>query len=132
MGAGVIRSWLPMRFALLLTAGLAAVAAADEPTPPVPPPISLPRVSGPIVVDGDLSDPGWKGAAVVDTFFETVFGDNRAPSVTTLAWLAYDARDLYTAVPSDDPDPRKIRAPYVDRDQVIGTDAHVALFLDTR
>ena len=33
-----------------------------------------------IVVDGDLSDPGWKGAAVVATFFETVFGDNRAPS----------------------------------------------------
>jgi hypothetical protein len=120
------------RLALLLWAGLSAVAAADEPTPPVPPPISLPRVSGPIVVDGDLSDPGWKGAAVVDAFFETVFGDNRAPSVTTVAWLAYDERYLYIAVRCDDPDPRKIRAPYVDRDQVIGTDDNVAIFLDTR
>jgi hypothetical protein len=120
------------RLALLLMAGLSAVAAADEPTPPVPPPISLPRVFGPIVVDGDLSDPGWKGAAVVDTFFETVFGDNRAPSVTTVAWLAYDDRYLYIAVRCDDPDPRKIRAPYVDRDQVIGTDDNVAIFLDTR
>ena len=119
------------RLALLLMAGLSAVAAA-EPTPPVPPPLSLPRVSGPIVVDGDLSDPGWKGAAVVDTFFETVFGDNRMPSVTTVAWLAYDDRYLYIAVRCDDPDPRKIRAPYVDRDQVIGTDDNVAIFLDTR
>jgi Domain of unknown function (DUF5916)/Carbohydrate family 9 binding domain-like len=120
------------RLALLLTAGLSAVAAADEPTPPVPPPIPLPRVSGAIVVDGDLSDPGWKGAAVVDTFFETVFGDNRAPGVTTVAWLAYNERYLYVAVRCDDPDPRKIRAPYVDRDQVIGTDDNVAIFLDTR
>ena len=120
------------RLALLLMAGLSAVAAADEPTPPVPPPLSLPRVSGPIVVDGDLSDPGWKGAAVVDTFFETVFGDNRMPSVTTVAWLAYDDRYLYIAVRCDDPDARKIRAPYVDRDQVIGTDDNVAIFLDTR
>jgi len=91
-------------------AGLAAVAAAEG--PPIPPPLPLPRASGPIVVDGDLSDPGWKGAAVIDTFFETVFGDNRAPSVTTVAWLTYDERYLYIAVRCDDPDPRKIRAPY--------------------
>src|SRR5436190_2090077 len=120
------------RLALLLMAGLSAVAAADQPPPPVPPPLPLPRGSCPIGVDGDLSDPGWKGAAVVDTFFETVFGDNRMPSVTTVAWLAYDDRYLYIAVRCDDPDPRKIRAPYVDRDQVIGTDDNVAVFLDTR
>ena len=48
------------RLALLLVAGLSAVAAADEPSPPVPPPLSLPRASGPIVVDGDISDPGWR------------------------------------------------------------------------
>ena len=131
--AGVLTISDPMRrLALLLIAGLSAVAGADEPNPPIPPPISLPRVSVAIVVDGDLSDPGWKDAAVVDTFFETVFGDNRAPSVTTVAWLAYDDRYLYIAVRCDDPDPRKIRAPYVDRDQVIGTDDNVAIFLDTR
>ena len=63
-----------------------------------------------IVVGGDLSDPGWKGAAVVATFFETVFGDNRAPSVTTGAWLAYDDRYLYIAVRCNDPDPQDPRA----------------------
>jgi hypothetical protein len=61
-----------------------------------------------------------------------VFGDNRAPNVTTIAWLTYDDRYLYIALRCDDPDPRKIRAPYVDRDQVIGTDDNVAIFLDTR
>jgi len=119
------------RLALLVLAGLWVVAvSADE--PPVPPSIPLPRASGPIVVDGDFSDPGWKGAAVIDTFFETVFGDNRAPIVATVAWVTYDDRYLYIAVRCDDPDPRKIRAPYVDRDQVIGTDDNVAIFLDTR
>jgi Domain of unknown function (DUF5916)/Carbohydrate family 9 binding domain-like len=120
------------RLALLVLAGLWGAAASAADAPPVPPPIPLPRASGPIAVDGDLSDPGWKGAAVVDTFFETVFGDNRAPNVTTVAWVTYDDRYLYIAVRCDDPDPRRIRAPYVDRDQVIGTDDNVAIFLDTR
>jgi hypothetical protein len=117
--------------ALFLT-GLAATALAQEPEPPVPPPLTLPRASGPIVIDGDISDPGWKGAALIDAFFETVFGDNRAPIVTTVAWTTYDDRYFYIAIRCDDPEPRKIRAPYVDRDNVIGTDDNVAVFLDTR
>ena len=120
------------RLAPLVLAGLGVVAAAAADEPAIPPPLPLPRVSGPVAIDGDLSDPGWKGAAVIDTFFETVFGDNRAPSVATVAWLAYDDRYLYIAVRCDDPDPTKVRAPYVDRDQVIGTDDNVAIFLDTR
>ena len=120
------------RLGLLFVVGMSAVAAADEPEPSIPPPLSVSRASGPILIDGDLSDPGWKGAAVIDTFFETVFGDNRAPTVGTQAWITYDDRYLYIALRCDDPEPRKIRAPYVDRDNVIGTDDNVAIFLDTR
>src|SRR5262249_7518792 len=120
------------KLACLLAVGLSAVAAAEDTTPPVPPPLTLPRTSGPIAIDGDLSDEGWKGAAVIDTFFETVFGDNRAPTVTTQAWGAYDHRYFYLAARRNDPDPRKRRAPYVDRDNVIGTDDNVAIFLDAR
>ena len=36
--------------------------------------------------------------------------------------LAYDDRHLYIALRCFDPEPRKIRAPFVERDQVIGTD----------
>lgn len=98
----------------------------------LPPPLAVPRASAPIAVDGELSDPGWKGAAVVDTFWETSPGNNVPPKVRTTAWVTYDERYFYVAVKCDDPDPRKIRAPYPDRDNVIGTDDNVAVFLDTR
>jgi len=46
--------------------------------------------------------------------------------------VTYDDEALWFAVRCDDPDPSKIRAPYVDRDLVIGNQDNVALFLDTR
>jgi hypothetical protein len=112
---------------------LAVPAVAEESVPTVPPPLTLPRTApGSITLDGDLSDPGWQQAARIDTFFETVFGDNRAPGVETVALVTYDDRYLYLAVRCDDPAPSRIRAPFVDRDNVFGTDDNVAIFLDTR
>jgi Domain of unknown function (DUF5916)/Carbohydrate family 9 binding domain-like len=90
----------------------------------------LPRVSAAVTLDGDLSEPAWKNALVVDTFYEIAFGDNRAPNVRTVARLMYDDRHLYLAVECDDPDPRKIRAPYVDRDNVFGDQDNFAVFID--
>jgi len=118
--------------AILALLGPWARAETQGPDPPVPPPLALPRAAAAISVDGDLSDPGWQGAAVIDTFYETVFGDNRPPTVKTVAWITYDDRYLYIGLRCDDPDPGKIRAPYVDRDNVFGTDDNVAVFLDTR
>src|SRR5262245_725846 len=91
-------------------------------SPPVPPPLAVPRAAAPITIDGDLSDPGWQGAAVVDAFWETSPGDNVPPKVRTVAYLTYDDRAFYIGVRCDDPHPERIRAPYTDRDQVIGTD----------
>ncbi|HEY6930414.1 MAG TPA: DUF5916 domain-containing protein, partial [Thermoanaerobaculia bacterium] len=85
-----------------------------------------------ITVDGDLSDPGWEGAAVIDAFWETSPGDNTPPKVRTVAYLTYDDKAFYIGVRCDDPRPDRIRAPYADRDQVIGTDDNIAVFLDTR
>ncbi len=113
---------------LLLLAGPAAPGAE----PDVPPPLPVPRGVGLVSVDGDLGDPGWVGAAVIDTFWETAPGNNVPPKVKTTAWVTYDDRYVYIAVKCDDPEPRKIRAPYADRDNVIGTDDNVAIFLDTR
>ncbi len=92
----------------------------------------IPRAAGPITIEGDLSDPGWKGAAVVDAFWETQPGDNVPPKVRTVAFLTYDEKYFYIGIRCDDPHPERIRAPYVDRDQVIGTDDNMAIFLDTR
>jgi hypothetical protein len=114
----------------LLAPALAAAPALATPAPP--PPMRISRASAPIVVDGELSDAGWKDALKIDQFYETSPGDNIPAKVKTTVWLTYDDRYLYIGVQCDDPDPRQIRAPYVDRDQVLGTDDNIAVFLDTR
>jgi hypothetical protein len=109
-----------------------SVSAVLAETPPPPGPITLHRAEGAIRIDGDLSDPGWKNAATIDKFYETSPGDNIPAKVKTIAYLTYDDRNFYIGIRCEDPEPRKIRAPYVDRDNVIGTDDNIAVFLDTR
>ncbi|HEY7409721.1 MAG TPA: DUF5916 domain-containing protein [Vicinamibacteria bacterium] len=118
---------------LCAAARAAAQEAAATPAPPAPPPpLSVQRAAGPITVDGLLDDPGWQGAAAIDRFYETQPGDNLEPPVGTVAWVAYDEGYFYIAVKCLDPDPGRIRAPFVERDNVLGTDDNVAIFLDTR
>jgi hypothetical protein len=112
--------------------GLLVVSEALAAPPDTLPPIVVHRAAGPIQVDGDLSDPGWQGAAVIDQFWETQPGDNIPPKVQTKAFIVYDEKYLYIGIDARDPEPSKIRAPYVDRDQVLGTDDNIAIFLDTR
>jgi hypothetical protein len=88
--------------------------AADEAAPTFP----ITRATGAIQVDGDLSDAGWKGALKVDTWYETNPGDNVPPQVRSVGYLAYDDRYFYAAFEFQDPEPRKIRAPLGDRDNV--------------
>jgi hypothetical protein len=111
---------------------LAATGAAGAEAPARTPPMDIRRATGPIHVDGDLGDPGWQGALTFDRFYETSPGDNVPAKVRTQVWLTYDADSFYIGIEADDPDPSKIRAPYVDRDQVLGTDDNIAVFLDTR
>jgi hypothetical protein len=114
--------------AALLLLPLAALAAE----PARPGPLPLPRSSGPVVLDGELGEPAWRDAAVIDAFYETVFGDNREPLVRTVALVTYDARYFYVGLRCQDDDPRQIRAPYAERDEVLGNQDNVAIFLDTR
>ncbi|MCU1245853.1 MAG: hypothetical protein JWN02_1763, partial [Acidobacteria bacterium] len=119
--------------ALLLFAAVTTAAAADAPAAlPAPPPLTLHRAAGAITVDGDLGDPGWRDAAVIDRFYETSPGDNTPPKVKTQAYLTYDDRYFYIGIRAEDPHPDRIRAPYVERDAVIGTDDNIAIFLDPR
>src|SRR5215813_6027295 len=104
-------------------------------TPPaalLPPPINIHRASAPIVVDGDLSDSGWQDADKVDAFVEGSPGDNIPAKIKSVAYFAYDDRYFYVGIRAEDPEPKKVRAPYVKRDGVIGTDDNIAVFLDTR
>jgi hypothetical protein len=112
---------------LLLAGGFGARAQTPE-----APPLRIQRIQGPIAVDGDLSDPGWRDAAEISDFYETNPGDNVRPAVATRAWVAYDDRYFYIAVRCDDPDPASIRAPYVDRDTVASDQDFCGIMLDTR
>ena len=113
-------------FALLIS--VPSVAQPPEPAPP----LRLERAASEIRLDGDLTDPGWRGAAVIDQFWETQPGDNLLPKARTVAWVTYDDRYLYVALRCEDPAPSRIRAPFVERDEIVGTDDNVAVFLDTR
>jgi len=115
-------------FVFLLVVAPAGLSQTAAPAPAV----AVSRAPAPITVDGDLSDPGWKGAAEIDTFWETSPGDNVPAKVRTVAYLTYDDKAFYIGVRCDDPRAERIRAPYVDRDQVLGTDDNIAIFLDTR
>lgn len=130
----------PTLSAILLLGGAVLAAAqgaevqvlkAETPLPKVPP-VQAARLSGKIALDGVLDESAWTGAARIDTFFETVFGDNRPPLVATLALVGYDDKYLYLGLDCEDPDPSKLRAPFTDRDQVVGTDDNVAIFIDTQ
>ncbi len=123
----------PRRFLL----GLALLFAAILPRAAAPPEASAPtiplhRAAGAITMDGHLSDPGWKGAAEVTTFYDISPGDDAPPPVKTTAWITYDSRYFYVAFRCEDPDPAAIRAPYTDRDGLSSDQDFVCLFLDPR
>ena len=113
-------SWL---FAL----AVATSAFADGP------PINIVRASGAITIDGDLSDPGWKNATVLDEWWETNPGENVEPKVKSIGYLAYDEHFLYAGFKFFDPTPSKIAGPYNDRDHIGGnTDDYGGVILDAR
>jgi hypothetical protein len=96
------------------------------------PQLAITRVSGPIELDGALDDAGWRGALVVDRWYETEPGDNIEPRVRNRALLAYDDRFLYVGLELGDPDPSKIRTPLTDRDVVLTSNDYAGIIIDSR
>ncbi|MBI2837729.1 MAG: carbohydrate binding family 9 domain-containing protein [Acidobacteria bacterium] len=119
------RMW---RASMALPLIICSLAAGQDTQPS----IAVPKATTSLSIDGDLADPAWREAAVIDTFYETSPGENVPPTVKTIAYVTYDEKSFYIGLLCEDPEPSKIRAPYVDRDNVIGTDDNVAIFLDTR
>jgi hypothetical protein len=116
-----------LSFCAAAAALCASALLADEPEPA---PIRVPRLSAPITVDGDVSDPGWADAAVVELLYEINPGDNVPPPVRTVARIGYDERFLYISFRCEEPDPRRIRAPFVDRDGITDDQDYVGILLD--
>jgi hypothetical protein len=105
----------------------ARTLAAQSPEPGA---IRIPRLPAPIVVDGDLSDPAWKDAAVVELAYEINPGENVKPPVRTVARVGHDDEFFYVSFWCEEPDPRRIRAPFVDRDGITDDQDYVGILLD--
>ena len=97
----------------------------------VPTKIDIKKIDGAITVDGDISDSAWQGAKRIDGFVEYFRSDNTQPPAKTIGLLAYDQDAVYVAFVAEDPRPRDIRAPLVDRDKVLGDQDYVAILIDT-
>ena len=112
-------------------AGLSASAAGqDKPYVPVyHPELKISRAAGPIKIDGDLSDAGWRGAAKADNFAEHDPGNQTKPAVDTEVLITYDDENLYVAWLCYD-NPAEVRASFCERDKMFSGD-YVILMLDT-
>jgi len=93
--------------------------------------IQMSRRTGPIIIDGDLTDEGWLTATRVEKWYETNPGDNTEPKVRNVAYLTYDDQFFYAGFEFDDPDPTAIRAPFGDRDNVPSFTDYGGVILDT-
>src|SRR5262245_26648808 len=113
----------------ILTLAAPAARAAD---PKPGPPLTIHRAAGPIVIDGDPSDPGWQGVQPITQWFETNVGDNVEPQVKNVAYLTYDDRYFYAAFVFDDPHPKGVRAPLGDHDQVSSSTDYAGVIVDCR
>ena len=121
------------RTALMATACVSMlldVAPARAQDPPAT--FRIARANANISVDGALDDPGWKDAAPIDAWYETSPGDNVKPRVRNVGRLAYDDHSLYVGLELEDPDPKAIKAPFADRDNVDSTTDYAGVILDPR
>lgn len=128
-GSGSRRQLVFLVLLYLLAVLLAATALKGEEAPT---PIAIHRAAGPITIDADLSDAGWKDAARIETWYETNPGDNVAPKVKSVGYLTYDEKFLYAAFEFSDPDPKKIRAPFSDRDNLSGDTDYGGIIVNSR
>ena len=94
------------------------------------PKIRMNRITAPIRVDGDLSDPGWAEATVIETWYEINPGDNTPPPVKTVARIGYDNEFFYVSFHCEDPDISRLRAPFVQRDGINDDQDYVGILLD--
>ncbi len=115
--------------ALAATTALAPVSALHA---AMGPEIRITRTTTPPVIDGDLSDPAWKEVEPITDWLETNPGDNIPAKVRNVAYLAYDNNFLYAAFEFDEPDPKSIRAPLGDRDNVRSYTDYGGVIIDSQ
>ena len=128
MGAPARRgsaAWWLILAALQALGTLSAAPAVAQREQPVP----LPRLSGPIRLDGISDEPAWQAIEPLPlVMLEPTFGAE--PSERTEIRVGYDDQYIYASLRGYDSDPSGVRANSLYRDRSTGDDIFV-VFLDT-
>ena len=103
---------------------------AKDFAPNILPQLQVTKTNGKIIIDGNLDDIGWVGAARAINFTQAEPVDMVKPQVNTTAMITYDDDNLYIAVIAFDEDPSSIRSSLRDRDKIFSDDI-VGFQLDT-
>jgi hypothetical protein len=117
---------------ILLAAAITAASATGRDLGRAGNPYEISRATSAVTVDGLLDEQAWNDALVVTLDYEWFPGDGVEPPVRTEVLITYDDRSLYIAFRCHDPEPDKIRAHLMDRDQVTTfvQDDHVLFMID--
>ncbi|MEE8438365.1 MAG: hypothetical protein V3S07_02175, partial [Micropepsaceae bacterium] len=96
------------------------------------PTIAVPRIeaSQAPTIDGDLTDPVWANAAIIDDFAQTDPVPGAAPSERTVVRIMYDENNFYLNVYAYDSEPELIVFRSMARDGEIFRGDNISFFLD--
>ena len=92
--------------------------------------VIVPAFNNPPKIDGKLDDPFWENGAILENFTQYEPVEGSEPTEKTVAYIGYDANNLYIAIRCYDSNPKAIRACLTQRDKVMGDD-EVTVYLDT-
>ena len=93
--------------------------------------ISVPRIEIPPRIDGILDEALWETEALkIDDFVQFAPKEDGDPTERTIAYMAFDRKNIYFAFRCLDREPGKIRATVTNRDNIMEDD-WVVVFLDT-
>jgi hypothetical protein len=114
---------------VILLLGTALAYSADK-SKNKKPEITIPKISEPPKIDGNLDDSCWNKATKLDGFYKFEPVDGEPSSEETVVFLVYDNENLYVAFQCFDKEKDKIRAHISKRDAAYNDD-FVVVILDT-
>ena len=89
----------------------------------------IPNGEGP-AIDGDLNDPAWAKAEIIDEFYQVDPNAGQPATQPTIARFMYDDENLYVGIYAYDSEPDRIVATLQTRDGSLDVDDRVRIYID--
>ena len=127
---------LAFRATIVVTAFTSGLASAQPVSPNMPgfvrPSAAAARIaaSEAPIIDGDLSDPVWAKATIIDQFRQKRPDPGALPTERTVLRILYDENNLYFALYAYDSQPDQIIPGTMERDGALGAADSIVLLID--